>query len=167
MDVSGDGDRSEEGIGAPGRKYNHVGLWRWVKTSPRDGLRIIFLRPTESSAMGKSSARKARERKLAMEYASTPVTDKASSKAKEKRSAARADDFSMPKHPLISDAAKGGAVNQPPSATFEEGLAEPAREELIAALRVSVTSSTTYFKQGPLQSQCSPSALSTSTLLLR
>ena len=73
----------------------------------------------------------------------------------------------MPKHPLISDAAKGGAVNQLPSATFKEGLAEPAREELIAALRVSVTSSTTYFKQGPLQSQCSPSALSTSTLLLR
>ena len=43
----------------------------------------------------------------------------------------------MPKHPLISDAAKGGAVNQLPSATFKEGLAEPAREELIAALRVS------------------------------
>jgi hypothetical protein len=36
--------------------------------------------------MGKNSARKARERKLAMDYASTPVTDKASSK-----SAARAD----------------------------------------------------------------------------
>ena len=79
--------------------------------------------------MGKSSARKARERKLAMDYASTPVTDKASSK-----SAARADDFSMPRQPLISDAAKGGAMNQPPSAAFEEGLAEPTREELIAAL---------------------------------
>lgn len=122
MDVTGDGDRSEEGIGPPGRKYNHVGLWRWVKTAPRDGLRIIFLRPTESSAMGKSSARKARERKLAMEYASTPVTDKGLVESEKKaRGAAPTISRSMPRHPLISDAAKGGAVNQPPECDVRGG----------------------------------------------